>query len=408
VTNTATVSTETPDSDATNDSANASTTLGVAADLSVTTTAPATGNAGNTLSYDVIVANAGPSDAVAVSLSAPLPAGTTFVSATQANGPPFACTTPAAGGAGAIQCTIARLAPGASATFTIVVRTASGASGGTPALTPTVSSSTPDSDTTDNSATASTALAAVADVSVTKTVAPGTVEVGGTIGYDLTVANAGPSDAAAVTLSDPLPAGTTFVSATQVSGPAFTCTAPAIGQTGTLQCTIPALAAGASAVFHLAVKAGGSAVLVASLSNTATVSSSTPETSTANNSSTATSPTLAARVGVKVKARPKKIRTGAKVKFRIVVRTRDATAHDIRVCARRPSGLALVSARRAQIHNRRACWTISSLAAGKTRTFKLVARARHAAKGRLETRVVVTGNGIRKARAAATVRAVRR
>ena len=67
---------------------------------------------------------------------------------------------------------------------------------------------------------APTTLAAAADVSVTTTAAPETVQVGDTVGYDITVANAGPSDAAAVTLSDPLPAGTTFVSATQVSGPA--------------------------------------------------------------------------------------------------------------------------------------------------------------------------------------------
>ena len=409
VANTATVSSATPDSDTTNNSAAGSTTLGVAADLSVTQTAPAAGNAGNTVSYHVTVANAGPSDAVAVTMSAPLPAGTTFVSVSQTNGPPFACTTPAAGGAGRIDCTIGRLAAAASAAFTIVVRSASSATSGSAlASTTTVSSSTPDSDTSDNSATASTTLAAAADVSVTKVVAPGTVQVGDTVSYDITVANAGPSDAAAVTLSDTLPAATEFVSATQVSGPAFTCTAPAVGQSGTLQCTIPALAAGASAVFHLAVTAGGPAVLRAALTNAATVSTSTPETNTANNSSTATSPTLAARVGVNVRARPTRIRAGAKVKFRIVVRARRATAHNVRVCARRPSGLAWVSARRARIRNGRACWTISSLAAGKTRTFRLVARAHLAARGRLKTRVVVTGTGIRRTRAAATVRASRR
>ena len=254
---------------------------------------------------------------------------------------------------------------------------------------------------------APTTLAAAADVSVTTTAAPETVQVGDTVGYDITVANAGPSDAAAVTLSDPLPAGTTFVSATQVSGPAFTCTAPAVGQSGTLQCTIPALAAGASAVFHLAVKAGGPAVLRAALTNTATVSSSTPETNAANNSATATSPTLAARVRATVRARPHRIRAGDKVKFRIVVRAHRATAHDVRVCARRPSGMALISARRARIRNGRACWTISTLAAGTTTRFKLVARARLSARGRLKARVVVTGTGIRKSRATAAVKVTR-
>ena len=293
--------------------------------------------------------------------------------------------------------TIGRLAAGAGAAFTIVVGSGSSATSGSAlAGTTTVSSSTPDSETSDNSSTASTTLAAAADVSVTKVVAPGTVQVGDTLSYDITVANAGPSDAAAVTLSDTLPAGTEFVSATQVSGPAFTCTAPAVGQSGTLQCTIPVLAAGASAVFHLAVKAGGPAGLLAALTNAATVSTSTPETNAANNSSTATSPTLAARVGVTVRARTTRIRAGTKVKFRIVVRARRATAHNVRVCARLPSGMALVSARRARIRNGRACWTFSSLEAGGKRTFRLVARARRAARGRLKTRVVVTGTGIRR------------
>jgi uncharacterized repeat protein (TIGR01451 family) len=407
--NTATVSTTTPDTDATNDSATASTTLGVSADLSVTSTAPPKGTPGEAVSYGVTVANAGPSDAVDVTLSIPLPAGTTFVSAQQTSGPPFTCTTPAAGGTGKVDCTIDRLAAGANAAFTLVVRTsASATSGGGVATKPSVSSSTPDSDASDNSATASTTLAAAADVSVTKTVAAGTVQVGDTVGYDITVANAGPSDAAAVVLEDPLPAGTTFVSVTQVRGPALTCTAPAAGQGGTVRCTISAIAAGASAVLHVAIMAGGPAVLQSALTNTATVRTSTHDTDAANNSATATSPTLAARVRAKIKARPRRVRAGEKVRFRIVVRARDATAHDVSVCARRPAGLALVSARRAELHKRRACWAISSLAAGKARTFKLVARARHGARGRLKTRVVVTGTGIRTTRVSAGVRSTRR
>lgn len=110
---------------------------------------------------------------------------------------------------------------------------------------------------------------------------------------------------------------------------------------------------------------------------------------------------------MKVKARPSRIRAGDKVTFRIIVRARRAMAHDVRICARRPSGMALVSARRARIRNGRACWTISTLAAGTTKRFKLVARAHLAARGRPKARVVVAGTGIRTKRATATVKVSR-
>ena len=61
------------------------------------------------------------------------------------------------------------------------------------------------------------AQTASADLTVTKT-GDETARVGGTITYNLTVSNGGPDSATNVVLSDPIPANTTFVSASVTAG----------------------------------------------------------------------------------------------------------------------------------------------------------------------------------------------
>ena len=113
-----------------------------------------------------------------------------------------------------------------------------------------------------------------ADVAVSKTVDG--VEAGAQSIYTITVSNAGPSDAAGIVVTDVLPAGVTFVSAsnggTNSSG---TVTWPAIST----------LADGASQQFTLTVDvdAGTSG----SLSNQATANSgTTPDPNATNNTTT--------------------------------------------------------------------------------------------------------------------------
>jgi uncharacterized repeat protein (TIGR01451 family) len=88
------------------------------ADLSVTKAAstPAVPS-GTTLTFTIVVANAGPDPAATVELADVLPAGTTFRSLA----PPadWTCTTPTAGGTGAVACATPLLAAGASATFAL-------------------------------------------------------------------------------------------------------------------------------------------------------------------------------------------------------------------------------------------------------------------------------------------------
>jgi uncharacterized repeat protein (TIGR01451 family) len=91
-----------------------------------------------------------------------------------------------------------------------------------------------------------------ADLTVSN-VAPETTTQDADLSYDITVSNLGPDDAANAMLTDDVPANTTFVSMTQNSGPALSCTAPAAGDTGTVSCTTLSLPAGASANFTLVV-----------------------------------------------------------------------------------------------------------------------------------------------------------
>lgn len=131
-------------------------------------------------------------------------------------------------------------------------------------------------------------LPASADVGVQKT-GPASFPKGANATYTVTVTNHGPSAAASVRLSDVVPSRTTFMSESQTAGPAFSCKNPPVGATGTTSCSLSLLNSGASASFKLTYHLPSNTTLT-SVTNTATVSSSTPDPVPANNSSTLTIP----------------------------------------------------------------------------------------------------------------------
>src|SRR5205085_2811754 len=73
----------------------------------------------------------------------------------------------------------------------------------------------------------STTVTAQNDVSVAKSDSPDPIIVGSNLTYTITVNNGGPSNAAGVTLTDILPANTTFVSINQPTG--WTVSSPGAG-----------------------------------------------------------------------------------------------------------------------------------------------------------------------------------
>jgi uncharacterized repeat protein (TIGR01451 family) len=266
------------------------------ADVSITKSgSPNPVNAGADVTYTIVVSNAGPSAAQTVSMSDPLPAVMTFVSLQQNSGPAFTLTSPPVGSTGTITATISTLGAGATATFTVVAHVLSSVpNGSVRANTVTITSVTSDPDPNNNTDTASTSIQTQADIAVSKTDSPDPVGLNGNITYAITLTNNGPSDAQSVVLTDSVPAGTTFVSAMQNSGPAFVLTTPPVGGTGSFTATVTTLAAGATAVFQMVVQLGGGVPGGSTISNTATAATSTTDPTAANNSATATTGVVSA------------------------------------------------------------------------------------------------------------------
>jgi uncharacterized repeat protein (TIGR01451 family) len=123
------------------------------------------------------------------------------------------------------------------------------------------------------SSSSSSSQASITDVSITKTANPVTVTQGGTTQFTVTVTNNGPSAAQNVVVNDPLPSGLAFSSVTTTLG----------SYSGNLW-TIGSLNNGQSATMQL------SAIVntTSSVTNVATVSTSTQENNYGNNVASAT------------------------------------------------------------------------------------------------------------------------
>ena len=229
VTNSATVSAETPDPSQGDETGSASTTVGPPeADVSLQkSAAPDPVLQGDDLTFTLTVTNAGPGDADTVELDDPLPAGVTFQSLASPAG--WSCATPAVGGTGDVICTVATLAPG-SAVFTLVVNVDPSLPTGTIlSNTALVFSPTTDPNPENQSTSTFTTVGpppppppTPAALSATKTVA-GQFRPGGSITYTLVLSNAGPGaqpDNPGAELTDVLPPELDLVSASAPSGTA--------------------------------------------------------------------------------------------------------------------------------------------------------------------------------------------
>ncbi|HEX7149892.1 MAG TPA: hypothetical protein VF618_00275 [Thermoanaerobaculia bacterium] len=352
-TNTATVSSPTHDPVPANNTASVTTTVNPSADLSVTKNGPTTSVAGNNLTYTLSVTNNGPTDAANVTLSDPVPAGATFLSINQTTGPAFTCDD-------TVQCTIATLPFGATATFELTLVGQNDFTN-----TVTVASTTNDPSAANNTASVSTTITPSAELVVGKS-GPATAFADTNVTYTLGVTNYGPSDAVNVVLADPIPAGATFVSLTQIDGPTFTCDA-------TVQCTIALLPRNQFATFELVL------AVQSSFTNTATVTSATNDPAPVSDTASVTTTVTASADLAVTKNGPMSAAVGSEVTYQLtVVNHGPSTATSVTLTDTIPAGATFVSLTQTggptfTCDNSVQC-TIGSLLSGATATFDLVLR----------------------------------
>ena len=225
-----------------------------------------------------------------MSLANDIPSSTTFVSFTAPSG--WTSITPAAGGRGTVSATAGALGSHSQAAFTLVVRVGSDDDYGT-TIPESASISTdpsidnnPDNDTdtaTTTVAAATTPPPAAADLVVAQSASPGTATVGqNDVTFTITVANDGPDSASSAALTEALPSGATFVSATGGATPS----------NGKLTFALGNLATGASLTFTIVIRPALAGTLSASATASATETDPTPANNTAVASAAAVDATI--------------------------------------------------------------------------------------------------------------------
>lgn len=251
-------------------------------DMAVTDSGPSSVDVSNgaaTAAYTITITNNGPNAAQGVVLSDTLPAGSTFVSMTPAPANPDAFTFAQSGGS-VTETANASIPSGDSDTFTLVVSAPASLANGAPFNdTASVGAQNPDPNTANNTAAVTGAVVnnnANADLAVSVS-GPTSSNEGATVTYNITVTNAGPSNAAGVMLTDTLGSLLTYKSAAASQG-TFSVSG------GVVTFSLGNVAAGGSVTASVTAQA----IEDGSTSDNASVSSSSPDPNPANNSSSAT------------------------------------------------------------------------------------------------------------------------
>lgn len=283
---------------------------------------------GQSTTYTVTVTNGGPSYATNVVMTDTFPSGSPTATFSYQGSltvsPPGAgtCVEPALDAtSGAITCTFPVLANQAQAIVTYAMRAESIASGvsGTTFNDASVTAHEPEVLLANNSTTHATTSRRSADLAVTKA-GPANVTPGNTITWTITVLNNGPNPSVGATLSDTLPAGVAFQSAS------VGCAHAA----GVVSCTLGTLAPAGSTQVQIVALVSTPYTGAAPLVNAATVTTvnevdPVPE----NNTGTSTTPinTPSANLSL-VKTGPATGLAGARFQWKLVIANAGPSAAD--------------------------------------------------------------------------------
>jgi large repetitive protein len=315
-------------------------------------------NIGGAVTYTIDVNYDGgvaPDDSVTLTLA--VPAGLTVASVNIPSDPgTSSCSAPPVS---PVVCTLGAFAAGESAQVTVGV---TGTSPGSYNVGATLSGATADPTNANNSAGVTTTVSP-ANISLTKTANPTSAFAGQDVTFTITATNGGPSDATNVVVSDTLPAGLTFKSATAGCSPA--------GQTVT--CGAVPLPNGNSVIISVVATVQPSAT--GSLVNTANVASPSDNVP-ANNTATATVAITAppAELALTLTDTPDPVAAGANLTYTIAIANagpNDAT--NVAVTANVPAETTFVSADNGgTLAGSDITWTIPTIAKDATASLTYV------------------------------------
>lgn len=318
----------------------------------------ATPEEGDSVTFTITVTNNG-GPATLVSVSDLLPAGVTYVSDVPSQG----TYTPGTGvwDVGTIN------SPGGTATLAIVATVNAGTAGSTITNTATITASTPADSTPANNTDSVSLTVGQPDFAVTKSADDTTPQEGQTVTFTVTAANSGTGDANGVTVTDLLPAGLTFVSSNPSQGSYVS---------GSGLWTVGTVAAGGSATLQIVatvdVGTAGSTI-----TNTATLTTSSPADATpGNNSGSASLDVGQPDLSITKTASSNQVQAGFPVTFTIVVtNSGDGNATSVTVTDVLPPGLTYISSNASQgsYASGTGVWTVGAVAAGGNATLQIVA-----------------------------------
>ncbi len=307
-----------------------------------------------------MVRNNGPDAAQNVRVTDSLPANVSYVSSSAG------CSITGS----TIGCGLPTLAVGASHTFQVTVRVAASAEG-TLTNSADVTNDVPDPDPRNNRDDERVPVEPLADLAIVKRALSNRLVPGREIEYELVVTNYGPSTARDVRVSDPLPRGLSFVSASR--GCTFA--------SGTVTCTAASLDSGRSLTFRVVTRVAAN-VTEESVTNTATVESPTRDPDRTNNRDRETVPSgPEADLSITKTPSVDRLAVGGQLFYTLVIRNAGPSdAQDVVVTDTAGAGLTLLSARGSQgascsVAVSRVTCRLGTLAVGGTAQVLVSARA---------------------------------
>jgi uncharacterized repeat protein (TIGR01451 family) len=341
------------------------------ADVALTASGPATAQSGARVEYMLTVRNNGPDTARQVVVTAPIPAGTSFVGSTGGSH---------AGGvltwnAGTVNRNATK-----SATVTLDI---GGGTTGSLVFGASAATGTSDPTPANNSAQVTTSVSAAprADLVVGLT-APATGAAGQDMTLQVTVQNLGPASAASVVLRATLPSGVSFRSASGGGS----------HSNGVVTWALGTLTAGSAArSFQLVVRPGSNTA--GNVTHGLTASSTTLDPNPDNGSATATTLVLGsnqADVSVTIDG-PASAAPGAVVRYDITVTNHGpAKANQVDLRFAIPSQTSFVLATRGQVSEGALTWSHSSISSGSSFATSVYLRVASNASGSITNTVVAT------------------